>query len=74
MVLGADLATIAVRHALSLIGAEVPTVTPGGGIAYMALTDTYLYEWKTSKGWTGCRRLIVTLADGTRHHADFQFK
>jgi hypothetical protein len=56
------------------IGAEVPTVTPGGGITYMALTDTYLYEWKTSKGWTGCRRLIVTLADGTRHHADFQFK
>jgi PKD domain len=56
------------------IGAEVPTVTPGGGITYMALTDTYLYEWKTSKGWAGCRRLIVTLADGTRHHADFQFK
>jgi hypothetical protein len=56
------------------IGAEVPTVTPGGGITYVALTDTYLYEWKTSKGWTGCRRLIVTLADGTRHHADFQFK
>jgi uncharacterized protein len=56
------------------VGAEVPTVTPGGGITYMALTDTYLYEWKTSKGWTGCRRFIVTLADGTRHHADFQFK
>jgi predicted extracellular nuclease len=56
------------------IGAEVPTVTPGGGITYTALTDNYLYEWKTSKGWTGCRRLIVTLADGTRHHADFQFK
>ena len=56
------------------IGAEEPTVTPGGGITYMAVTDTYLYEWKTSKGWTGCRRLIVTLADGTRHHADFQFK
>ena len=37
-------------------------------------TDTYLCEWKTSKVWTGCRRLIVTLADGTRHHADLQFK
>ena len=47
---------------------------PGGGITYIALNDTYLYEWKTSKGWTGCRRLIVTLADGTRYHADFQFK
>jgi hypothetical protein len=56
------------------IGAEEPTVTPGGGITYMASTDTYLYEWKTSKGWTDCRRLIVTLADGTRHHAAFRFK
>jgi uncharacterized protein len=56
------------------IGAEEPTVTPGSGITYAASTDTYLYEWKTSKGWTGCRRLIVTLADGTQHHADFQFK
>jgi hypothetical protein len=56
------------------IGAEEPTVTPGGGITYMASTDTYLYEWKTSKEWTGCRRLIVMLADGTQHHADFQFK
>jgi len=56
------------------VGAEVPTATPGGGITYIASIDTYLYEWKTSKGWTGCRRLIVTLADGTRHHADFQFK
>jgi len=56
------------------IGAEEPTVTPGGGITYMASTDTYLYEWKTSKGWTDCRRLIITLADGTRHHADSRFK
>jgi predicted extracellular nuclease len=56
------------------IGAEEPTVTPGGGITYVASTDTYLYEWKTSKGWNDCRRLIVTPADGTRHHADFQFK
>jgi uncharacterized protein len=56
------------------VGAEEPTVTPGGGITYMAVTDSYLYEWKTSKEWIGCRRLIVTLADGTRHHADFRFK
>jgi hypothetical protein len=47
------------------VGAEEPTVTPGGGITYMASTDTYLYEWKTSKEWTDCRRLILTLADGT---------
>jgi hypothetical protein len=37
----------------------------------MAVTDTYIYEWKTSKGWTGCRRLIVSFADAAGT-ADFQ--
>jgi PKD domain len=42
-------------------------------LTYDASTDTYLFSWKTSKGWTGCRRFTLTLADGTTHEADFRF-
>lgn len=44
------------------------------GLAYNEATDTYEYAWKTLKSWRGtCRRLTVTLADGTVHEADFRF-
>jgi uncharacterized protein len=51
------------------------TLTPGAsGLTYNAATDTYTYAWKTSKGWAEtCRRLTVTLADGTVHEAEFHF-
>ncbi len=42
-------------------------------LIYDAATDTYSYAWKTNKSWRGCRRLIVGLADGTFHYADFRF-
>jgi len=42
-------------------------------VTYTASTDTYTVSWKTAKNWTGCRRLSVTLADGTVHEADFRF-
>ncbi len=59
-------------------GAELdalePTETSGqSGLSYDASTDTYTYVWKTVKSWTGCRRLTVTLTDGTAHSADFKF-
>jgi hypothetical protein len=39
-----------------------------------AAEDQYVYVWKTLNNWSGtCRRLIVTLNDGTQHSADFQF-
>jgi hypothetical protein len=52
------------------------TVTPGSSsLSYDVLTDKYHYNWKTDKSWTGtCRRLIVTLDDGTTHEANFCFK
>jgi uncharacterized protein len=43
------------------------------GLTYDAATDSYTYVWRTSRTWTGCRRLTVTLADGTVHQADFSF-
>ena len=44
-----------------------------GGLHYLG--DGYWqYNWKTSKNWTGCRTLTVTLSDGDTLTADFQFK
>jgi MBG domain-containing protein/thrombospondin type 3 repeat protein len=33
----------------------------------------YTYVWKTSSSWVGCRRLVITLRDGTSHAALFRF-
>jgi hypothetical protein len=34
----------------------------------------YTYVWKTSSAWAGsCRKLLVTLVDGSRHEALFRF-
>jgi len=35
----------------------------------------FIYNWQTSKPWTGaCRTLQVRLSDGTSHYAQFTFK
>jgi hypothetical protein len=51
------------------------TVTAGGSsLTYDAVADQYVYVWKTDKAWAGsCRQLVVTLADGTVHLANFKF-
>ncbi len=60
-------------------GAAPTTVTTSGsagssGLTYNALSDLYTYVMKTDKAWTNtCRRLTVTLTDGTSHTADFRF-
>jgi subtilisin family serine protease len=44
------------------------------GLTYDPGTDQYHYVWKTEKGWGGsCRKLTVTLADGSVHIALFNF-
>jgi hypothetical protein len=35
--------------------------------------DDYHYNWKTNRGWSGCRELIVKLVDGSYHRAVFDF-
>jgi hypothetical protein len=52
------------------------TVTAGSSsLTYDAATGQYVYVWKTNKAWAAtCRRLDVTLTDGTTHSAVFQFK
>jgi hypothetical protein len=51
------------------------TVPPGeSSLSYDAATDTYVYIWKTAKGWSGtCRQLVVKFIDGTFHYANFNF-
>jgi hypothetical protein len=34
----------------------------------------YAFAWKTRRSWAGsCRQLLVALADGTVHRADYRF-
>ena len=51
------------------------TVTAGASsLSYDPATDQYSYIWKTDKAWAGtCRALVVKLADGATHTADFEF-
>jgi Tol biopolymer transport system component len=54
---------------------EETTTAGSSSLSYDAATDRYIYVWKTEKAWKGtCRQLIVKLADGTLHVANFQFK
>ncbi|NOQ63250.1 MAG: hypothetical protein GQ582_01905 [Methyloprofundus sp.] len=52
------------------------TLTPGNSVLnYSPESDLYHYNWKTEKSWAGtCRRLLLTLNDGTIHSADVRFR
>jgi hypothetical protein len=44
-------------------------------LQYDPTTNQYTYVWKTSPAWSGtCRRLDVSLTDGSTHSALFRFK
>jgi hypothetical protein len=66
---------IACPEGESVTADEIATVTAGGSsLSYDATEGQYTYVWKTNKAWTGCRKLIVKLVDGTYHYANFKFK
>ena len=45
------------------------------GLSYDAVIDQYVYVWKTETAWAGtCRQLVVRLADGTLHRANFHLR
>ncbi|GAA1023886.1 hypothetical protein Aple_008950 [Acrocarpospora pleiomorpha] len=55
-------------------GALKPTA-PSGKSSLHYDDGHYTYVWKTDKAWAGqCRRLVMTLTDGTQHWADFRFR
>jgi hypothetical protein len=50
------------------------TVSPGGAtLTYDPDTEHYTYVWKTSRLWTGCRRLTLAFIDGSSATAMFRF-
>ena len=51
------------------------TVTAGGSsLTYDAVTNRYVYVWKTDKAWAGsCRELTLTFIEGTTVTAQFKF-
>ncbi|WP_168734685.1 HYR domain-containing protein [Deinococcus sp. KSM4-11] len=51
------------------------TVTAGGSSLSYSGGGQYIYVWKTDPSWSGtCRKLTVTLRDGTSQFAYFKFK
>ena len=52
-----------------------PISGPGStGLTYNRSQDRYQLNWLTDAAWAGtCRQLVLTLADGTQHRADFRF-
>ena len=46
----------------------------GSRLEFTRGTGEYRYYWKTSASWAGtCRKLVVTLVDGSTHEALFRF-
>jgi YVTN family beta-propeller protein len=59
----------------SLDEIEQTTTAGSSSLSYDALTDRYVYVWKTDKAWAStCRKLTARLSDGTDHIAYFNFK
>jgi hypothetical protein len=53
---------------------EVTVAAGASSFSYDATAGQYVYVWKTDKAWSGtCRKLTVTLKDGTVHQALFKF-
>ena len=51
------------------------TVSPGSAtLTYDTATNRYTYVWKTYKAWRGCRRLAITIVNGTTKTAMFSFR
>jgi hypothetical protein len=54
---------------------EQDTAASGSALSYDPRTNAYTFTWSTTRAWAGqCRRLVVTLADGTQHWAEFRFR
>jgi hypothetical protein len=53
---------------------EETVAASNSGLTYDAASDQYNYVWKTGTGYANsCRKLTLTLKDGTRREALFHF-
>jgi probable HAF family extracellular repeat protein len=52
-----------------------PAASSGGSVfRYDSAAGQFIFDWQTSKSWTGCRVLQIQLKDGKRHEAIFSFQ
>ena len=76
-----------VTNPASFVSATVSTFTCSGssvalndaatgpeGLGFDAPTGTFIYNWQTDAGWTGCRKLVIKLKDNSTHEARFKFQ
>jgi microsomal dipeptidase-like Zn-dependent dipeptidase len=76
VLLGATSMTIGCGTGVATDLSELTVLNPGASqFTYDPVTDTYQFNWKTERSWSGsCRRLLVRLDDGTLHSADFRLQ
>jgi hypothetical protein len=56
-------------------GIEETISANASSLLYDAAADQYIYAWKTDRSWANtCRQLVIKLADGTFHRANFKFR
>jgi hypothetical protein len=46
----------------------------GGPLRYDPDAGQFMFNWRTSRQWAGCRLLRLTLADGSRTYAMFRLR
>ena len=44
------------------------------GISFDAGSNTFIYNWQTDAGWTGCRKLTLRLRDNSQRELRFRFQ
>lgn len=49
-------------------------LSPGASSLTVGPDGRYQFTWKTVKGWTGCRVLVLRFRDGSVQRALFRFK
>jgi hypothetical protein len=54
--------------------AEATAMPSGVPLVFVRLAQQYLYTWKTSSTYTGCRQLVLRFTDGVTYKALFKFK
>ncbi|HEV8177046.1 MAG TPA: PxKF domain-containing protein, partial [Gemmatimonadales bacterium] len=68
-------ASVPVACEANATGLPVEETFVAGSSQLRASGDSYTYIWKTSSTWTdSCRKLVVTLIDGSTHSALFRFE